>query len=124
MAKRILDVGNCSMDHGAIRGMLVDQFQAEVLQAHGPHDTLETVRRGGIDLVLINRKLDADYTDGVEIVKLLKQTPETAHVPVMLVTNLPEYDQEAVAAGATPGFGKKTLYAAETRRRLAEVLDA
>lgn len=122
MPKRVLDVGNCSMDFGSISEMLMDQFQAEVKQAHGPHDALDAVKKGGIDLVLVNRKLDADYSDGLEIIKLLKSTPETAHVPVMLISNYPESQEEAVQAGAEYGFGKKSLFAAETKERLAKVL--
>lgn len=122
MGRTVLDVGNCSVDFGAISGMLRDRFQADVMQAHGPHDTLESVRQGNIDLVLVNRKLDQDYSDGIEIIRLLKTTPETAHIPVMLVTNYEDHQAAAVALGALPGFGKKTLYTDETQARLATVL--
>lgn len=122
MARRVLDVGNCSMDHGSISGMLRDQFQAEVVQAHGPHDALAATRSGDFDLVLVNRKLDQDYSDGLEIIKLLKQSPDTAHLPVMLISNYPEAQDEAVAVGAEYGFGKKSLQSPETRERLARFL--
>ncbi len=121
MPKRVLDVGNCSVDFNQIRSMLMDQFQAEVAQAHGPIDAIEAVRSGSFDLVLVNRKLDADYSDGLEVLRLLKSTPETAHVPVMLITNYPESQDEAVQLGAEYGFGKKSLYAEETKQRLSKV---
>ena len=37
-AKRVLDVGNCGVDYGAISSMMRNTFGAEVVQAHGPDD--------------------------------------------------------------------------------------
>jgi hypothetical protein len=67
MSKRVLDVGNCVPDHAAIRNMLTSTFDVKVLQTHGPEDTLALLHREPIDLVVINRKLDQDYSDGIEI---------------------------------------------------------
>jgi CheY-like chemotaxis protein len=119
---RVLDVGNCGYDHGQIARMLQKQFGAEVLQAEQASDTLETLRRERVDLVLINRKLDVDYSDGMEVLKAIKQDPQLAPVPVMLVTNYPEHQAEAVAHGALPGFGKLELNQPDTHARLAQVL--
>jgi len=120
--KRVLDIGNCSMDHGAISGMLQKQFGAEVVQCHGPDDSLAALRAGKFDLVLVNRKLDQDYSDGLEIIQALKADPQLSAVPVMLITNFPQYQEQAVAAGALPGFGKKELYSETTQERLCQVL--
>jgi CheY-like chemotaxis protein len=120
--KRVLDIGNCSMDHGAISGMLRKQFGAEVVQCHGQNDSLAALRGGQFDLVLVNRKLDQDYSDGIEIIQAIKADPQLAETPVMLITNFPQYQEQAVAAGALPGFGKKELYTETTQQRLADVL--
>ena len=122
MSKRVLDVGNCSMDHGAISATLRSQFAADVVQAHGPDDALEQLRSGGFDLVLVNRKLDQDYSDGLDIVKTIKADPALASTPVMLITNYAEHQQTAVAAGAELGFGKKELSSPETQAKLARFL--
>lgn len=122
MAKRVLDVGNCSLDHGAIRTMLQRTFAAEVVQADGLEDTLQRLREEPFDLVLVNRKLDADYSDGIDVIRAIKGDPALAAVPCMLVTNYAEHQQTAVAAGAEYGFGKKELYAAATRERLSRHL--
>ena len=122
MAKRVLDVGNCDPDHAAIRGLLAREFGAEVVRAYQGSDAFEQLRGGKFDLVLINRKLDIDYTDGLDILKQLKADPALAGIPVMLITNYPEHQQAAVAAGALYGFGKQQLHTAETRERLGEVL--
>jgi CheY-like chemotaxis protein len=118
----VLDVGNCSMDHGSIRGLLERAFDAEVVQTHGPDDTLELLRRETFDLVLVNRKLDADYSDGLEIIKSIKSDEQLQSVPCMLITNYPEHQDAALAAGAHRGFGKKELAHPETHARLKAVL--
>jgi DNA-binding NarL/FixJ family response regulator len=122
MPKRVLDVGQCSMDHGTIRAYLTRNFDCEVVQTHGADDTLRQLKNGPFDLVLINRKLDADYSDGVEIIQQIKADPSIAGVPVMLVTNFPEHQEAAISAGAIRGFGKKEYDKPETRERLAAVL--
>lgn len=122
MAKRVLDVGNCSLDHGMVRGLLERQYRAEVVQAHGPDDALELLRREKFDLVLVNRKLDADYSDGLEIIKSIKADAKLAAIPCMLITNYPEHQAAAVEAGALPGFGKKELAKPGTHQRLKAVL--
>jgi two-component system chemotaxis response regulator CheY len=122
MTKRVLDVGNCVPDHTAIRSMLERSFDAEVAQTHGPDDTLKALRERPFDLVLVNRKLDQDYSDGLEIIRAIKQDPELAKLPCMLITNYPDQQQTAVAAGAVYGFGKKELYSEATQERLSKVL--
>ncbi len=120
--KRVLDVGNCSPDHGAISGLLKKQFGAQVMQAHGADDALAVLRNGQFDLVLVNRKLDQDDSDGLEIIKQIKADQALAATPCMLITNYVEHQAAAVAAGAEPGFGKLSLSAPETIERLGKFL--
>src|SRR5437762_11120501 len=122
MAKRVLDVGNCVPDHAAIRGMLESQFHADVVQADGPDDALAALSKEPFDLVLVNRKLDQDYSDGLDIIRAIKADANLAHVPCMLITNYPDQQQVAVAAGAEYGFGKKELHSEQTRSRLEKFL--
>jgi two-component system chemotaxis response regulator CheY len=119
MPKRVLDVGQCGPDHATICSYLQQHFDCEVVQTHGPNDTLQQLRGGKFDLVLINRKLDQDYTDGVDILRRIKADAATAEVPVMLITNYPEHQAAAVAAGAMPGFGKLEFHQPETREKIA-----
>jgi CheY-like chemotaxis protein len=123
MAKRVLDVGQCSPDHFAIRRLLQSRFGVEAVQAHGPHDALAHLRREPFALVLVNRKLDADSGDGLAIVKAIKADPAFADVPVMLVSNYADAQQAAVAAGALPGFGKAEIGRRETEDKLRAVLE-
>ena len=122
MTKRVLDVGQCGPDHVAIRRYLTSHFDCQIVQAHGLADTLAELRTSHFDLVLVNRKLDADYSDGIEIVRAIKAAAETAHVPVMLITNYPEHQDAAEAAGAHRGFGKLEFDDPATKEKLAALL--
>jgi CheY-like chemotaxis protein len=120
--KRVLDVGNCSMDHGAIRSLLEGAFQAQVVQAHNAEDTIALLAAESFDLVLVNRHLDEDGTEGLDIIRSIKADPQTAAVPCMLITNYAEHQELAVAAGAEHGFGKKSLRDPATHERLRKHL--
>jgi CheY-like chemotaxis protein len=124
MSKRVLDVGQCAPDHAAIRRLVQGTFGAEVVQADRLDDALAALRRESFNLVLINRKLDVDYSDGIEILRAIKNDSALASTPVMLVTNYPEHQQAAIAAGAEPGFGKAELGTGSTREKLARFLGA
>ncbi|HVW00504.1 MAG TPA: response regulator [Planctomycetaceae bacterium] len=121
--KRVLDVGQCVPDHSAIRRLLEDEFDVQVERTHERDDTLAALRRGPVDLVLINRKLDIDYSDGLEILKEIKADPAFTSIPVMLVSNYPDAQEEAVGAGAEPGFGKAQLGSIETFEKLRKFLE-
>jgi two-component system chemotaxis response regulator CheY len=118
----VLDVGQCQPDHSAIRRLIEREFQAKVVQAHSLDDALGQLRSSTFSLVLVNRQLDADYSDGLDVIRAIKADPQFAYIPCMLVTNYPEHQQAAVAAGAEEGFGKASLNAAETYDRLARFL--
>ena len=120
--KRVLDVGNCGPDHASIRNYLTNHFDVEIVQSHGLADTMSELRTSHFDLVLINRKLDADYSDGIEIVRAIKAESKTQHVPVMVITNYPEHQDAAEAAGAHRGFGKLEFDRPETKEKLAAIL--
>jgi CheY-like chemotaxis protein len=122
MPKRVLDVGQCGPDHATIRSYFSRNFDCEIVQTHGADDTLAQLKKGRFDLVLINRKLDADYSDGIEILRKIKADAAIADVPVMIVTNYPEHQDAAVAEGALRGFGKLEYDKSETRDKIAAAL--
>ena len=73
-------------------------------------------------LILVNRKLDIDGGDGMDIVRRLCADDKTNAIPVMLVSNYPEFQAEAGALGAKPGFGKSDLGRPETLDKLRAYL--
>lgn len=123
MTKTVLDVGNCVPDHAAIRHMIETHFDARVVQANQAADAISTLQRQPIALVLVNRKLDIDYSDGLHVIRQIKEHPELKQVPVMMVTNYEDHQALAIEAGAEPGFGKLAIGAEETLNRLRPFLD-
>lgn len=120
--RTVLDVGNCVPDHASIKRLLTSHYDVDVLQTHASDDTLALLRKRAVDLVLINRKLDCDYSDGTEILKQLKADPLLAKTPVMIITNYAEHQDAAVALGAERGFGKLELQSPTTREKLNSFL--
>ena len=120
--KRVLDVGQCGADQQAIRHLVRRYFEADVTAANDLEDALAQLRADSFDLVLVNRKLDADGSDGLEVIRQIKADVLLASVPVMLVTNYAEYQERAIAEGAETGFGKAQLGAPNTRALLAKFL--
>lgn len=118
----VLDVGNCDPDHAAIRAMLSRHFQADVRRVMFVEEALAALAREPFELVLVNRRIFADDSDGLELIRRMKADPALSAIPVMLVSNYPDAQSAAVAAGAVPGFGKAALHAPQTLARLAERL--
>ena len=104
--RKVLSVGQCDLDSATLARFLDRYFRVSIERAALPDEALERLRRERFDLVLINRKLDADYSDGAEIVRSIKQDSELSKTPVMLVSNHEEAQHEAVELGAEYGFGK------------------
>lgn len=123
MPKRVLSIGQCGPDHAAISGLLRREFGAEVVGVDTLQDAEQYCQRNGApDLILVNRKLDVDYSDGLVLITLLKAAAIIAATPVMLVSNYPEYQAEAVALGALSGFGKAELSQSATLEKLRPIL--
>jgi len=107
MGKKVLSIGNCRYDHGRLASLLSEHFQAEVVYARQTDEALEKLRAERFDLVLVNRIFHRSGQEGLEVIRRLKAEPDLAATPVMLLSNYPEFQQQAVAAGAEPGFGKE-----------------
>ena len=122
MPKTVLDVGNCGPDFNAIRQMVSSKFGASIVQAHGAEDAIETLKKKRVDLVTINRKLDRDYSDGMEVLRAIKSEDDISDVPVMIVTNYEEHQEAAMKEGAVRGFGKLALDDAATKELLEPYL--
>lgn len=122
-ARKVLSIGQCAADNGAISRLLQTQFGAEVDAADTLPDALAQLGKFAYDLVLVNRVLDADGSSGLEVVRHIKQSGDSAECPVMLVSNYPDAQRQAIEIGALPGFGKASLSQPATLRKLAQVLE-
>ena len=118
----ILSVGNCGFDHRSLVDLFSQHFGAEVHAAHSAADALKQLERRSFDLVLVNRQFDRDGDSGLDLIRRLKAEARFADTTVMLLSNYANYQQQAVDAGAAPGFGKAGLRSPETLERLRQVL--
>lgn len=119
---KVLDVGNCDPDHSAMRATLSQHFDVQVECVMFVEEALAALREKAFDLVLVNRKIFADGSPGLELVQQITADAKLRTTPVMMVSNFPEAQDAAVAAGAVRGFGKAALNREETLQRLAEFL--
>lgn len=124
MPKQVLSIGQCRPDSAAIARFLKSSFDVDIADADTGPVALDLMRKQRFDLVLINRKLDIDYSDGADILQAIKADSALAATPVMLVTNYAEHQDNAVAMGAERGFGKSDLGRSETVTRLEPFLGA
>ncbi len=120
--KQVLDVGNCNPDHAAITALLNKHFDVAIDRAKLPADAMSQLKSKVYDLVLVNRKLDEDYSEGIEIIRQIKADVALQQVPAMLITNFAEHQDAAEAAGALRGFGKLEYAEAATLEKLKAVL--
>ena len=111
MPALVLLVGHCMPDSfslsRAVKASGVDAVTKRVNTTRALDEHLE-----GAALLLVNRALDGrfDAADGIELIRALRERGgETASPPMILVSNYPEAQAEAEAAGALPGFGKHDL---------------
>ena len=121
-SKTVLSVGQCRPDNAAISHFLSSHFDVQMLFADSEEAALQQLRDQDVDLVLINRKLDADGSDGLEIIQGIKSDSVLAETPVMLISNYEEWQQRAQELGAVAGFGKAELRSETARERVAAVL--
>ncbi len=114
---RVLEVGNCDPDHAALCTLLAG-FDAEVHRAATPDQALAALQAGTYRLVLVNRVFDSDGTDALPLIQRIKSDRRFREVPVMMISNHPDAQDRAVAAGAIRGFGKADLHDPQTRALL------
>ena len=126
MTKHVLDVGQCNLDHSSITRFLTENFDVKVVRAHLFTDALEQLRADRFDLVLVNRLLDQDHSEGGDIITAMQADESLKSVPVMLVSNFEDAQTAAIALGAVPGFGKAAILTSsgeEVVNRLAPYLN-
>jgi CheY-like chemotaxis protein len=120
--KRVLSVGQCAADQAALRRLIESAFGATVVPAATAAQALAELRRQAVDLVLVNRVLDADGSSGLDLLEQIRADESLRRIPVMLVSDRDDAQQQAQATGACPGFGKAELDQSHTLARLRAVL--
>src|ERR1700730_7871740 len=109
MPKKIVLVGHCGPDSSYLRITASRAEKGARVVSADDNQELERVLDEGVDLLLLNRVLGYGFeeTEGVEVIrKLRSKYPE---LKMMVVSNYPDAQAEAVSAGALRGFGKRDL---------------
>ena len=124
MSKRVVLIGHCGPDSSYLR-MTISRVSREISVSMVDDDAeLQKALEEGVDLLLINRQLDYGFkdTEGVELIARLHG--EHPNLKMMLVSNYPESQAAALAAGALPGFGKRELGSDRVASLIREALAA
>lgn len=116
MAKRILSVGNCAYDFGNLSSVLQQQFTVELQNVDTAQEADEALKANSFDLIIVNRLFDVNQDSGIAFIR--KHKASQLATPMLLLSNFPEYQDEAQAAGAVKGFGKNQLMQATSMELL------
>jgi two-component system chemotaxis response regulator CheY len=105
MPKTIALVGHCGVDAPQLASEITSAVGAKVLSC-ADEEELEEVADSGVDLLLLNRELPFGFDDeeGIDVIRRLHE--RHPHLKMMLVSDHADAQEEAVANGALPGFGK------------------
>jgi len=122
LMQKILIVGQCDFDYQRISFVISKMYAAEIHRADLFDDAIQRALEQPYALILINRLLDLDRSEGMEILHELKSNPRTDDIPVMIISNYQDAQDIAVAAGASPGFGKAALDTPRTLELLSNYL--
>lgn len=109
MAQRIALIGHCGPDSSFLRMAVSRAAKGAQVVSADDAAALDRLLADGVDLLLFNRVLDYgfDDTEGVAVIRKLRAAHPS--LKMMLVSNYPEAQAEALAAGALPGFGKREM---------------
>jgi CheY-like chemotaxis protein len=112
MKIKILDVGQCGFDGPRMSRIFKEKLDASVDVAATGEEAARSLAAKKFNLVLVNRVLAADGESGIELIDELVKSGCTT--PLMLVSDRPDAQDQAVARGALRGFGKAALTKPET----------
>lgn len=119
--KNVILVGHCAADSGTLSLLIAQTAPGVAVQRINDDASLQ--RASGADaLLLVNRVLEGSFPDG-DGVALIKRVNAGANAPAaMLISNYPDAQQAAQAAGALPGFGKSQAWEQPTLQMLRRVI--
>ena len=123
MSKRILLVGHCGIDGPRLQREIASQLEdAEGVRINSMDDLRQACERGA-DLLLVNREPVGFMPQmGLDLIRELRD--QFPGQKVMLVSDYPEAQEEAAAAGALPGFGKEDLGSRKFEDAILRALEA
>lgn len=117
---RVALVGHCGPDQWALRSAVSSALPGAEFVSINDEGSL----RSGLhefDLALVNRVLDGRFEgdSGIGLIGRFSGQP-TTRPAMLLISNFPDAQREAEAAGASPGFGKSNANTDTARQRLRQ----
>ena len=120
----VLLVGHCTPDTWMLRTAVGRVLADAVIQPVNDEQSLEDQLREakGPVVMLVNRLLDGRFphADGIRLLEHHATSPGVG----LLISNLPDAQEEASRVGAVKGFGKTAINDDATATRLREADDA
>lgn len=115
-------VGHCGIDGPRIEAQISSILQDADVCSCNDSDALHRVCDEGVDLLLFNRELGFGFGDeqGVQVIQKLRASHP--NVKLMLISDYPDAQSAARAAGALPGFGKADLGTSKVEKALRDAV--
>jgi DNA-binding NarL/FixJ family response regulator len=122
MPKKVLLVGHCGPDSSFLKMAVKSADSSLQILSADDATELSGALAEGVDLILFNRELDFGFDErqGVELIRKVKTA--YPNVRSMLVSNYPDAQSAAAAAGARPGFGKRDIGSPKVSQAIREAL--
>lgn len=121
MLEQILLVGHCLPDTYVLKSKIQQLFPDVAVDSCTTQNDLQA-KASASSLLLVNRVLDGvfDSNSGIELIGKLAQQPDAPKM--MLISNFPESQEQAVNAGALMGFGKLEIGSEQTEKKLRKAV--
>ncbi|MDD4891986.1 MAG: hypothetical protein PHU85_18860 [Phycisphaerae bacterium] len=115
--KRIVLVGHCAADAWMLKLASERAAPGLPVETVGDFKALEAIDLPS-SLLLVNRVLSFGYpvSMGVDLIRQLHARPQPPRM--LLISDQPDAQRQAEAAGAVPGFGKAELLTEKASRHL------
>lgn len=113
-------------DEEILLAALMEELKQEGFEAVGAKDGIEGVEKASSekpDLILLD--LVMPRLDGIEALKQMKADPETKDIPVVILTNLSDYDKisDALSLGAMDYLVKANYRLEDLMTKVKTVLE-
>ncbi|HEX3358877.1 MAG TPA: hypothetical protein VHS31_18005 [Tepidisphaeraceae bacterium] len=124
MSKKVVLIGHCGPDSSYLRMAVKSAISDATILFADDENELQKLVSAGTDLLLVNRQLDYGFASesGVELIRQLRE--KNPNLRAMLISNYPEAQAEALAAGALPGFGKREIGSPRVREIIRQAAHA
>jgi two-component system chemotaxis response regulator CheY len=109
MSKKVALVGHCGPDSSYLRMAISRSIKDAKILAADDDTELSKVLEEGVDLILFNRELGYGFSEPLGVNCIAKLSSSKVPAKMILVSNYPEAQAAAEAAGALPGFGKREI---------------